>query len=70
MIISDFPISLLFIRTEKKQGLPKCCIVNVRGSDINHLMVYYDGVFYDPVSGETDDYAYETIISFIEVQPA
>lgn len=53
----------------EKTGLPKCCIVNVRGSDINHLMVYYDGVFYDPVSGETDDYAYETIISFIEVQP-
>lgn len=51
----------------KKMSLPKCCIVNVRGNDINHLIVYYDGLFHDPASNVTSDYPYESIINFIEV---
>lgn len=51
----------------KKVNLPKCCIVNVSGREKNHLMVYFDGLFYDPVSRVTDDYHYENVISFIEI---
>lgn len=51
----------------KEVNFPKCCIVNVRSCDINHLMVYFDGLFYDPVSSVTADYHYENVISFIEI---
>ena len=39
----------------KNVNLPKCCIINVRGGEKNHLIVYFDGFFYDPVSGVTDE---------------
>jgi hypothetical protein len=51
----------------KKMTFPKCCIINTRDSEKNHLLIYYNGVFYDPTSGVTDDYKYENIISFIEI---
>ncbi len=51
----------------EKVNFPKCCIINVRSPVKNHLLVYFDGVFYDPTSGVTDDYQYEDIISFIEI---
>lgn len=51
----------------KKVTFPKCCIINTRSCEKNHLLIYYNGVFYDPTSGVTDDYKYENIISFIEI---
>lgn len=51
----------------KMVKFPKCCIINVRGFEKNHLLVYFDSVYYDPTSGVTDDYKYENIISFIEI---
>lgn len=47
--------------------LPKCCIVNVRGNNINHLIVYFNGLFFDPSSKVMEKYPYENIISFIEI---
>lgn len=32
----------------EKIEFPKCCIINVRGYKKSHLLVYFDGVFYDP----------------------
>ncbi|WP_313164274.1 hypothetical protein [Sedimentibacter sp.] len=51
----------------EKVNFPKCCIINIRSSVKNHLLVYFDGVFYDPTSGVTDEYQHESIISFIEI---
>jgi hypothetical protein len=50
-----------------KADFPKCCIINVKLVPKNHLLVYYDGVFYDPTFGVTPEYHYETIISYIEI---
>ncbi|MCT4543652.1 MAG: DUF1905 domain-containing protein [Vallitalea sp.] len=47
--------------------LPKCCIVNVRGERISHLMVYFEGRYYDPTCGMLNDYLWEDIISYIEI---
>ncbi len=52
----------------KKVEFPKCCIVNARGIEKNHLLVYFDGVFYDPTSGVTNDYQFENIICYFEIQ--
>lgn len=46
---------------------PKCCIINARGCGKSHLLVYFDGIFYDPTSGVTSDYKYDNIISYITI---
>jgi hypothetical protein len=46
---------------------PKCCIINARGDEKSHLLVCFDGVFYDPVYGIMHDYQYQDIISYIEI---
>jgi len=57
---------LVYIRGQKTE-FPKCCIINVRGTGKSHLLVYFDGMFYDPTYGIMDDYQYENIISYIEI---
>jgi hypothetical protein len=47
--------------------LPKCCIVNVRGVCVSHLMVYFDGNYYDTNGEVLQGYKYENIINYIEV---
>lgn len=51
----------------RKPEFPKCCIINSRGTEKSHLLVYFDGIFYDPTYGVTSDYQYENIISYIEI---
>jgi hypothetical protein len=51
----------------QKAEFPKCCIINVKGIPKSHLLVYFDGVFYDSTSGVTPDYPYDNIISYIEI---
>lgn len=51
----------------KKVKFPKCCILNIRSCEKNHLLIYFNGVFYDPTSGVTANYQYENIISYIEI---
>lgn len=46
----------------KEFNLPKCCIVNVRCEPLNHLVLYYDGTYYD-----TMDIDYNQIIGFIKI---
>jgi hypothetical protein len=48
-------------------NFPKCCILNVRGDERSHLLVYFDGVFYDPVYGIKHNYQYQDIICYIEI---
>lgn len=50
----------------KKVSLPKCCIVNVK-SDGSHLIVFFDGLFYDPATDVTSDWDFEKVISYIEI---
>ena len=52
----------------KKIKLPRCCLINARGSEKNHLLVCFEGSFYDPAAGVSSDYLYENIISFIEIK--
>lgn len=52
----------------QKVEFPKCCIINVRGTEKSHLLVYFDGIFYDPTSGVTKDYRHANIISYIEIK--
>ncbi len=57
-----------FIYTKGRTlNFPKCCIINVRGIPKNHLMIYYDGTYYDPAFGISSVYAAETIISYMEI---
>lgn len=42
--------------------LPKCCIVNVRCEPMNHLVLYYDGTYYD-----TMDIDYNQIIGYLKI---
>lgn len=51
----------------QKIQFPKCCIINARGNKKNHLLVYFDGIFYDPSVDIMDNYQYENIISYIEI---
>lgn len=51
----------------RKINFPKCCIVNVRGENKSHILIYYDGKYYDPTSGVSQKYEFENIICFIEV---
>lgn len=48
-----------------KQGgkLPKCCIINTKG----HLMVFYDGKYYDPGKGILEVFDLNEITSFLEI---
>lgn len=52
----------------QKLEFPKCCIINIRGDKKSHLLVYFDGVFYDPTFGIMHNYQYENIISYIEIK--
>jgi len=52
----------------EKVKFPKCCIINIRSCEKNHLLVYFDGIFYDPTTEVTNDYRYENIISYIEIE--
>lgn len=51
----------------RKVDLPKCCIVNVRGENKSHLMIYYDGKYCDPTCGILLEYKFENIICYIEI---
>ena len=42
----------------QKVEFPRRCIINVRG----HLIVYFNGVFYDPTLGIMQEYEFKNII--------
>lgn len=52
----------------QKVEFPKCCIINIRGDKKSHLLVYYNGTFYDPTFGIMHDYQYENIICYLEIK--
>lgn len=51
----------------RKAELPKCCIVNVRNGSRSHLLVHFDGKYYDTDGEILNDYKFENVISYIEV---
>jgi len=47
--------------------IPVKVIINVQGNKKSHLMVYYNGIYYDPTYGVMADYPYEKVISYLEI---
>jgi len=41
----------------------KCCIINTKG----HLLVYYDGKYYDPTNGVFDEFDISKITGYLEI---
>jgi hypothetical protein len=52
----------------RKVELPNCCIVNAKGEKKSHLMIYYDGKYYDPTDGILQEYEFQNIICYIEIR--
>lgn len=44
--------------------LPKCCIINTKG----HLMIFYDGSYYDPSVGILEELDLSEITGFLEIK--
>lgn len=47
----------------KECVLPECCIVNVRGEQISHFVLYYKGHYYD-----TEDIEFKNIIGYLKIK--
>jgi hypothetical protein len=43
--------------------LPKCCIINRKG----HLMVFYDGRYYDPSAGVLEEFDLSKVTGYLEI---
>jgi hypothetical protein len=43
--------------------LPKCCIINSKG----HLIVFYEGKYYDPYIGMLNTFDFNNITGFLEI---
>lgn len=57
-----------FIYTKGKTViLPRCCVLQVRLNGGGHLIVYFDGRFYEPLGEVLDSYDYERIINYLEI---
>jgi hypothetical protein len=50
-------------KLKKDQKLPKCCIINTRG----HLMLFYDGKYYDSSMGIFEDFDVNQITGYLEI---
>ncbi|MDP4091463.1 MAG: DUF1905 domain-containing protein [Bacillota bacterium] len=48
---------------KKESNLPKCCIINTNG----HMMVFYEGKFYDPDMGILEEFDKRKITGYLEV---
>ncbi|MTI47137.1 DUF1905 domain-containing protein [Sporosalibacterium faouarense] len=49
------------------ENLPKCCILNVHLERCNHLLLFYNGKYYDPSLGVLEEYDKEKIIGYLEI---
>lgn len=50
-------------KLKRNQELPKCCIINTKG----HLMLFYEGKYYDPDKGLLMEYDQNKITGFLEI---
>lgn len=50
-------------KLKKDQKLPKCCIINTSG----HLILFYDGKYYDPSIGILEDFDLNKITGYLEI---
>ncbi len=57
---------MVYMRNEVKE-LPKCCIVNTRSEKCSHLLLFYNGKYYDPSLGILEDYDISKIIGYLEI---
>lgn len=42
--------------------------MNVRGINLSHLIIYYDGKYYDPTTGVLQKYEFENFICYTLVK--
>lgn len=47
----------------KDTAIPKCCVINTQG----HLMIFYDGKYYDPVRGVLEKFDLGKITGYLEI---
>lgn len=55
--------SKMVYNLKENTKLPKCCIVNTKG----HLMVFYEGKYYDSYAGILDTFDFNEITGFLEI---
>lgn len=55
--------SKMVYRLKENAKLPKCCIINTKG----HLMVFYEGKYFDPYIGILDTFDFNEITGFLEI---
>lgn len=53
----------MIYNVKKDRDLPKCCIINTKG----HLMILFDGKYYDPRVGILEEYDLSKITGFLEI---
>lgn len=59
--------SKMVYMNEKMQELPKCCILNVRSAESSHLLIYFNGRYYDSSVGILEEYDRNKIIGYLEI---
>ncbi|HCQ89889.1 MAG TPA: DUF1905 domain-containing protein [Clostridium sp.] len=57
---------MIYMRNEVKE-LPKCCIINARSEKRSHLLLFYNGEYYDPSLGVLEKYDTNEIIGYLEI---
>jgi hypothetical protein len=50
-------------KLKQDSRFPKCCIINTEG----HLMIFYDGKYYDPSMGVLEEFDSSKITGFLEI---
>lgn len=53
----------MIYKLKQDDELPKCCIINIKG----HLMVFYDGKYYDPSIGVLENLDLSKITGYLEI---
>jgi len=53
----------MIYKLKQDDELPKCCIINIKG----HLMVFYDGKYYDPSVGVIAELDLSKITGYLEI---
>lgn len=59
----------MIYQKDKFSHLPNLCLLNVKADDdqLSHLLIYFNGKYYDPTSGIRASYDPERIISYLEI---
>lgn len=57
---------MVYMRSKVKE-LPKCCIINARSEKCSHLLLFYNGKYFDSSIGVLEQYDVNKIIGYLEI---